>query len=112
MDLVDKGYLENIHTDALRVLEEVGVKCTSPEVRQIFEDTGLAAYDETTGHLHVLAPLVEQALNTTPKREQYWIPENAFGVGGTAPFVFDDRTGDLVEPTFDHLARIARIVYD
>jgi len=112
MDLVDKGYLEKIHTDALRVLEEVGVKCTSPEVRQIFEDTGLAAYDETTGHLHVLAPLVEQALNTTPKREQYWIPENAFGVGGTAPFVFDDRTGDLVEPTFDHLTRIARIVDD
>ncbi|MCP4667504.1 MAG: trimethylamine--corrinoid methyltransferase, partial [Deltaproteobacteria bacterium] len=87
MELVHHDYLEKIHTDALRVLEEVGVKCTSPEVRHIFEDTGLAAYDDTTGHLHVLASLVEQALHTTPKREQYWIPENAFGVGGTAPFV-------------------------
>ncbi len=110
MDIVDNGYLEKIHTDALRVLEEVGVKCASPEVRQIFEDTGLAAYDETTGHIHVLPPLVEQALNTAPKREQYWIPENAFGLGGTAPFVFDDVSGGLVEPTFDHLARIAGIV--
>jgi trimethylamine:corrinoid methyltransferase-like protein len=53
---------------------------------------------------------VEQALNTTPKRDQYWIPENAFGVGGTAPFVYDDDTGELVEPTFEHLKKIADIV--
>jgi trimethylamine--corrinoid protein Co-methyltransferase len=110
MNLVDNGYLERIHQDALRVLEEVGVKCASPEIRRIFEDTGLAAYDETTGHIHVLKPLVEQALNNAPKRDAYWIPEDAFGVGGTAPFVYDDRSGELVEPTFDHLARIARIV--
>ncbi|NNG07447.1 MAG: trimethylamine--corrinoid methyltransferase, partial [Desulfobacteraceae bacterium] len=69
-------------------------------------------FDDTTGHIHVLAPLVEQALSMAPKRDQYWIPENAFGVGGTAPFVYDDQTGDLVEPTFDHLARIAKIVND
>ena len=78
--------------------------------KQIFEDSGLAAFDETTGHLHVLTPLVGQALNTAPKREQYWIPENSFGVGGTAPFVYDDQTGELVLPTFDHLTNIAKIV--
>lgn len=110
MDIVENGYLERIHQEALRVLEEVGVKCVSREIRMIFEETGLAAFDETTGHLHVLAPLVEQALNTAPKRDQYWIDENAFGVGGTAPFVYDDQTGELVEPTFSHLARIASIV--
>lgn len=110
MDLVMHDYLEKIHGDALQVLEEVGVKCASLEIRQIFEETGLAAFDETTGHIHVLASLVEQALNTAPKRDQYWIPENAFGVGGTAPFVYDDQTGELVEPTFEHLARIAKIV--
>lgn len=102
--------LDRIHGDALRVLEEVGVKCTSDEVRKIFEDTGLAAYDATTGHLHVLEPLVEQALNTTPKRGEFWIPEDSFGVGGTAPFVYDDETGELVAPTFEHIARIAQIV--
>ncbi|MBW1898475.1 MAG: trimethylamine--corrinoid methyltransferase, partial [Deltaproteobacteria bacterium] len=85
--------LDQIHKDALQVLEVTGVKCASMEIRQLLEDTGLAAYDETTGHLHVLAPLVEQALATTPKRDQYWISENAFGVGGTAPFVYDDQTG-------------------
>jgi trimethylamine--corrinoid protein Co-methyltransferase len=102
--------LDQIHKDALRVLEETGVKCASMEVRQILEDTGLAAYDETTGHLHVLAPLVEQALATTPKRDQYWISENAFGVGGTAPFVYDDQNGELIAPTFENIAQIAKIV--
>lgn len=102
--------LDQIHADALRVLEEIGVKCKSSEVRRIFEETGLAAYDESTGHIHVLTPLVEQALNSAPKRDQYWIPENSFGVGGTAPFVYDDASGELVEPNFEHLIKIARIV--
>jgi len=110
MELVEKEYLERIHQDALRVLEEVGVKCASTEIHRVFEETGLAAFDESTGHLHVLGPLVEQALNTTPGRDQYWISENAFGVGGTAPFVYDDASGELVEPTFNHLVRIAEIV--
>jgi len=110
MNIVDNQYLEKIHTDALAVLEEVGVKSVSNKVRKIFEDTGLAAFDETTGHIHVLAPLVEQALTTTPKRDQYWIPENSFGVGGTAPFLYDDNTGELVVPTFEHVAKISQIV--
>jgi len=110
MNPEDDAFLEKIHQDALQVLEEVGVKCASPKVREIFESTGLAAFDDSTGHLHVLAPLVEQAINMAPKRDQYWIPENAFGVGGTAPFVYDDETGELVEPTFEHLAKIAGIV--
>ena len=110
MEREENDLLEAIHSDALRVLEEVGVHCTSPEIRRIFEETGLACYDETTGHIHVLAPLVEQALNETPKRDQYWIPENAFGVGGTAPFVHDDETGELIEPALEHVARIAKIV--
>ena len=110
MDLECNGLLEQIHADALRVLEEVGVKCVSKEIRRIFEDTGLAAFDESTGHIHVLTPLIEQVLTTAPKRDQYWIPEDSFGVGGTAPFVYDDETGELVEPTFEHLARIATIV--
>ncbi len=110
MNPEDDAFLEKIHQDALQVLEEVGVKCASPEVREIFESTGLAAFDDSTGHLHILAPLVEQAINMAPKRDRYWIPENAFGVGGTAPFVYDDETGELVEPTFEHLAKIAGIV--
>jgi trimethylamine:corrinoid methyltransferase-like protein len=105
-----RNMLSRIHRDALHVLEEVGMKCTSAEARSVLTDTGLAAYDDTTGHLHVLAPLVEQALAITPGREAYWIPPNSFGVGGTAPFVFDDLSGELIPPTLADVARIAKIV--
>lgn len=105
-----RDLLYRIHQDALRVLEEVGVYCTSPEIQNLLGDTGLAAYDESTGHLHVLAPLVEQALVGTPGRKDYWVPPNSFGVGGTAPFVFDDHSGELVPPTLEDIAGIAKIV--
>lgn len=108
-DLDNIDLLDLIHKDALRVLEEVGVRVESQRVRQIFEDTGMAAYDEETRHLHILSPLIEQTLSTAPKRDQYWIPENSFGIGGTAPFVYDDTTRDLIPPTFEHLKKIATI---
>jgi len=109
-ELEELDLLARIHQDALTVLEEVGVKCSEPEVRRLFEETGLAAFDDTTGHIHVLTPLVEQALSMTPKRDRFFVPENSFGVGGTAPFVHDDRTGELIEPTFEHLVKIASMV--
>jgi len=101
--------LDQVHRDALRVLEEVGVQCAVAEVRAIFEETGLAAFDETTGHLHIMPDLIRQIMATAPGRDRYWIPANSFGIGGTAPFVFDDDSGELVTPTLEHLARIARI---
>jgi trimethylamine:corrinoid methyltransferase-like protein len=107
--LVDPAWLDRIHTEAVAVLEETGIRCRDDEVRRIFEDTGLAAFDETTGHIHVLPALVEQALTTAPRREDFCVPENSFGIGGTAPFIFDDMTNDLVPPTLSHLAEIARI---
>jgi len=105
-----RGLLTRVHRDALRILEEVGVRCTSDEVRNLLTDTGLAAYDDTTDRIHLLSALVEQALATTPGRDSYWIPTNSFGVGGTAPFVYDDRSGELVAPTLADVARIATIV--
>ena len=107
--LVAPHWLDRIHAEALAVLEETGMHCRDEEVRRIFEDTGLAAFDETTGHIHVLPPLVEQALTTAPHRDDFFVPENSFGIGGTAPFVFDDMTDDLVTPTLSHLTEIARI---
>ncbi len=110
IDFIDKDFIPNVHRDAVRILEEVGVKCSSQRVRTLFEETGLAAFDEELGHLHILEPLVDQTLATAPKRDKFFIPENSFGVGGTAPFVYDDKTGDLIAPTFDHIVRIAKIV--
>ena len=41
MDFNSNGYLKRIHQDALRVLEEGGIRCNSKEVREIFENTGI-----------------------------------------------------------------------
>ena len=109
-DLVSNDYLDRIHQDGVRVLEEVGFKCSHPEIREILEGTGLAAFDESSGHIHILSPLVEQALSTAPGRSDYWVEPNAFGVGGTAPFIYDDDTGELILPSLDHVAKIATIV--
>jgi trimethylamine:corrinoid methyltransferase-like protein len=105
-----RNMLSRIHQDALRILEEVGVSCASQEIQELLTDTGLAAYDDSTGHIHVLAPLVEQALAAAPGRGDYWVPSNSFGVGGTAPFVLDDNSGELVPPTLEDIATIAKIV--
>ncbi len=109
IELVSDQYLDQIHQDGVRILEEVGIRCAHPEIRQIFEETGMAAFDDSSGHLHILSPLVEQALSTAPKRGQFWVEDNSFGIGGTAPFIYDDQTGELILPTLEHVARIARI---
>lgn len=109
-ELIHNGYLDRIHQDGVRILEEVGVRCSHPEIREILESTGMAAFDDSTGHIHILSPLVEQALSSIPGRDAYWVGPNSFGVGGTAPFVYDDSTGELILPTLDHVARIAAIV--
>ena len=98
--------LDQIHQDALSLLGEAGVKCDSSEVRRIFGATGSVAFDESIGHLYVLAPFVEQSLAPTPKRDHYWIPRNSFGVGGTAPFIFDGLTKVGAHPPVKHPTRI------
>lgn len=98
--------------DALHVVEEVGFRCPSTEVREIFEATDLAAFDQTTGHLHVLPELVERALHNTPKRGDFWLPMGCFGVGGTAPYRLDDATGELMHATIDDIERLGRLVED
>lgn len=108
--LVSNEYLDRIHQDAVRVLEEVGVKCSHPKIQQILEATGMAAFDSSSGHLHILSPLTEQALSTAPGQSEYWVGPNSFGVGGTAPFIYDDDTGELVLPSLEDVSKIASIV--
>lgn len=109
MELIGDDYLQRIHQDGLRILEEVGIKCQSTEIRNILEDTGMAAYDDGSGHIHILSPLVEQALNYVPGKESFWVKDNSFGIGGTAPFIYDDEGGELRMPELDDVARIAQI---
>lgn len=102
--------LKQVFLDALRVVEEVGFECPVGEVRQVLEGTGLAAHDETTGHIHILPELVARALEQAPKNDAFWIPMGSFGVGGTAPYVLDDQAGDFRTAEVEDIERLAALV--
>jgi trimethylamine:corrinoid methyltransferase-like protein len=99
--------LQRVIEDAARVLEEIGIRCLDPTVRELLEGTGLAAFDETTGRIHVLRDLVRRSLQSTPKNDQFWLPTQSFGFGGTAPFFLDDRTGEHIPATPEKIRRFA-----
>jgi trimethylamine--corrinoid protein Co-methyltransferase len=55
-----------IHTTALKVLEELGIRVLLPEARTIFAQAG-ARVDEPTGMVRIGREIVESALATSPK---------------------------------------------
>jgi len=104
--------LQRVVEDSARVLEEVGFNCSNSTVRELLEQTGLAAFDESTGHVHVLPELLIQAVERAPKNDAFWLPLQSYGFGGTAPYFRDDATGELVEATPELVQRFARLSRD
>ncbi|MBK5099420.1 MAG: trimethylamine methyltransferase family protein, partial [Desulfobacteraceae bacterium] len=85
--------------------------CAQPEIQAVFqrfEAEGLAvAYDN---RVFVTADLVEQCLQTVPGLEDFFVPMNSYFIGGTAPYVYDDKAGQGgIIPTPQHAARIGQI---
>jgi len=103
--------LLQVHQDALWILENLGVGCKQPDIReafQRFEAEGLAIVYED--RVYVTSGFVEQCLTTVPGLDSFFVPLNSFFIGGTAPYVYDDKAGNggLI-PTPDHVVKIARI---
>jgi trimethylamine:corrinoid methyltransferase-like protein len=99
---------KRLHEEACLILEEVGVRCDNRKIIDIFEDTGLAAYDETSNRLHILRDLVDGSLDSVPKRDKWLVPEHSFGSGGTAPYVYED--GKWAKPdVYKHVSKVAQI---
>ena len=103
--------LLQVHQDALWTLENLGVGCRQPEIQEAFrrlEPDGLSMIYED--RIYVMAGLVEQCLKTVPGVSEFFVPLNSFFIGGTAPYVYDDKAGKGgVFPTPEHAARIAQI---
>ena len=103
--------LQQVHEDAFWILENLGVGCKQPEILDVFrkfEADGLAVvYEE---RVYVMEDLVKRCLQTTPGLKDFFVPMNSFFIGGTAPYVYDDKTGKGgVIPTQEHATRIAQI---
>lgn len=103
--------LQQVHADAMWVMENLGIGCKQPEMQAAFrqvEADGLAFLHED--RIYVTADLVSRCLASTPGVAQFFVPENSFFIGGTAPYIYDDKAGKGgVMPTADHVAQIAAI---
>ncbi|MCD6225071.1 MAG: trimethylamine methyltransferase family protein, partial [Deltaproteobacteria bacterium] len=99
------------HKDALWILENLGVGCKQPDMQeafQKFEAEGLAVVYKN--RVYIMSDLVEKCLKTVPSVADFFVPLNSFFIGGTAPYIYDDKAGKGgVIPTAAHVKKIAQI---
>jgi trimethylamine:corrinoid methyltransferase-like protein len=103
--------LLKVHDDALWILENLGVGCKQPQILEAFkekEGEGLAYVWED--RIFITQDLVLKCLETVPKVKDFFVPMNSFFIGGTAPYVYDDKAGvGGIFPKPEHAARIAQV---
>jgi len=103
--------LLQVHHDAMWMLENLGVGCKQPETQAVFskfEADGLAVVYED--RVFVTSELVELCLETVPGLDDFFVPMNSFFIGGTAPYVYDDKSGNGgLMPTPEHVVLISQI---
>jgi trimethylamine--corrinoid protein Co-methyltransferase len=103
--------LLRVHQDSFWILENLGVGCKQPDMLaafQKYEEDGLAVVHED--RVYVMRELVEKCLETVPGVSDFFVPLNSYFIGGTAPYIYDDKNGiGGVMPTQDHVTQIARI---
>jgi trimethylamine:corrinoid methyltransferase-like protein len=106
--------LLQVHQDALWALENLGVGCKQKEMQDVFrefESEGLSVVYED--RIYVTQGLVEHCLKTVPGVSEFFVPLNSFFIGGTAPYVYDEKEGQGgVFPSPEHAARIAQIAQE
>jgi trimethylamine--corrinoid protein Co-methyltransferase len=103
--------LLQVHQDSLWILENLGVGCKQTEIQETFQkfaEEGQAIVYED--RIYITKELVEQCLKTVPGVSDFFVPLSSFFIGGTAPYVYDDKAGKGgVFPTPEDAARIAQI---
>lgn len=99
------------HNDALWILENLGVGCIQPDIQAVFkkyEEQGLAVVHEN--RIYIMSDLTKKCLEAVPTVSDFFVPLNSFFIGGTAPYIYDDKAGKGgVMPTPDHVKKIAEI---
>ncbi len=103
--------LLQVHQDSMWILENLGVGCRQPDIQAVFkkfEAEGEAIVYED--RIFITRALVERCLDKVPGLDEFFVPQNSFFVGGTAPYVYDDKAGQGgIIPTEEHVEKIARI---
>ena len=106
---VDDLTVQNAYAQILDILQNVGVRFESKEVRDLFQKHGAQIKEDI-----VLIPrkLMEQALGTCPKQD-YRIPAQKRVVAATpfsnAPFIIEDETGTIRRCNLDDAVKLYQI---
>ncbi len=109
---------QRIHDAALAVLEDPGVRITTPAAREVLVGAGAIQGEDQT--VRIPARLVETALASAPKRfvlydrdgrERMHLGEGRayFGTGVTALAYEDPTTGQIHDFTLDDVSALARL---
>jgi len=93
--LVDDATIQNAYMQAIKIIEQVGVRFESETVREFFKKRGAQVEGDK---VFLSQNLMEEALETTPKQD-YRVPAQKRVVAATpfsnAPFILDDATGAI-----------------
>ncbi len=111
--------IEQIYFAALDVLEISGARISHPEAMELF--TNSDAVVSETDRVRIPTAMVEHALGSCPSKSnltgrngkrsiKLQKNEVAFGSGADAGFVYDRKSGERREPTFDDVEAAAKIV--
>lgn len=93
-----------------RVLAEVGIETRNQNVIDLLQDTGLAAYDDSTGRIHILSELIDQVLDSAPKTFSGDEGMNTLGIGGIPPFLYRPDEEIPMPAKYEELDRVIKVV--
>ncbi len=108
--LAERELYQRVQETTKQVLSEVGVETRNREVIDVLEGTGLAGYDASTGRLHVLPDLIDQALDSAPKTFPGDEGMNTLGIGGIPPFLYRETDEFPLPASYEELDHLMKVV--
>ena len=116
--LLDQSALEKIHSESLRILENIGMRVDDPECVNILRKAGAKVVGQSNVVL-LPAPMVNEAMSQITKKfelvhptgERFWVPDKAPRVGTRVkmPKMLDYGAMDCRPPCRQDVINLCRI---
>lgn len=119
LEILDRGDLEKIHQQSIKILEEIGVKMDDPRALKLFKDHGCEV-DETKRVVRIHEEIIEERLKKVPKvfdiytrgLERMEVGSGSFYMlpPSDNAYILDMETGKRRPATLDDCKKMARLV--
>ncbi len=117
MTVLNQHDIDEIHTAALRILEETGFDTNCSDIRELAKSAG---FEEKDGAIHVKSAAVEKALETVPRSFRLYNPSGKsfkevgcgdplFFIGHQAVFVQDYGTEEIRTGCCEDVLRFTQV---